>query len=577
MTAATKAWLAWMTLMITIISSFAAFAQDSVSQTPLSQMGHSLQSGMVSPTAGLVSNIADIQRKPEEAKVLNNLQMLGKNGIWTNRLTGWSKHRASAFNAAAEFKDFSVFTDGTGVSTLLFQVGSKVQSYNISTATETDAITGLNATPIPCMRPYSPSISTTSPITVYCNGDIEPKEITATNTSSALEFNAGVWPGTFNSKTYSKPKFCEPFSDRMVYSGFTGAAVSFDILISDQGDAETFTLSAPVADTNAVAFTIPAILGPITGMHSLKTNSSAQVLVVGCKKGLAVISGDSASTFNLTVLTRSHGLVNNRTWVEVDSDLIYLSSDGIRSYTAAVLGDSLVSTALSYTINDQIKLIDLQNAQNAHATNNPLTQEVQWWVPYVGDGSQCKHALIMNYSGQGRSRQPIWSTKDGTSVACATVFDGVFYGGGYDGFLQQHYLTSTYNLVPINFTYTTPLISLNPMQKESLRKIVIITDGENQKFEVRPYIYVRLAGGATVRMSGQPASAILQAGVAGGTILGSWILGTGAFPSNFVKTLDFSSGGNGIFWEFEIKSSSADHVIDLAAIDFILSGGGIRR
>lgn len=158
-----------------------------VAETPLSQQGHSLQTGELTVDAGLYTNIALLDRPQNAARILDNLQQLIP-GIWTSSNLGWTPQRASVFNSGAPFLEFSYFIDNTGTRTLLFQVGSALYSYNISTNTETAITTGLNATAIPCIR-RSYSQLTAQSVAMYCSSASQPQKITSTSAAALANFN----------------------------------------------------------------------------------------------------------------------------------------------------------------------------------------------------------------------------------------------------------------------------------------------------------------------------------------------------------------------------------------------------
>lgn len=544
-------------------------------ETPLQQQGRSLQGGFVSCRRGLASNVGSLERPNDKARILNNFQML-KPGVWTTKGIGWTKHRASAFNGGGTFLDFSFFVDNAGTRTLIFQVGSKVQSYNLATTTETDIITGLTVTAYPTMRRFYSPVTGTSVI-IYCNGDIEPKKITTVSASANLTFNGGSWPGTFNSKSYSKPKFVEPFGSRAVYGGFAGATTAFDILISDHLNPETFTLSAPGVATDGVAFTYPAELGALTSLKvvTLSNDSNSQVIIGGCTDGIFAIFGNDATDFGLRILTKDIGILSNRCFVKRSDDILYLSTFGFRALSSLTLNATEGQDALSYEIQDLVALIDRDNAFKSHAVHNPATQEVQFWVPITGDGGIPKHAFILKYEpGMG----PIWSTKDGTTVTASTNFKGQVYGGDDSGFLQVHYSGDKYNTANIVSTMALALVGLgSPQQKCGMRKITIVTDGGSQKFVFAANQYTRMSNGAFKRIRAKPGSKELSVAQGATTALGSWVLGAGAFPSNHIKTIDFHPLGQGVWWDFEISTNSSDHGLDLAGIAYTLKGGSLER
>lgn len=550
------------------------------SQTPLSQKGVSLQAGTITARLGLASALSAVERGSDYCKVLNNFQML-KEGIWTSRGIGWTKHRSTAFNSGARFLEFSFFVDNAGTKTPIWQVGSKVQSYNLGTTTETDIITGLSATAQPCMRrSYSPT--TAASIIIYCNGDAEPRKITSVSASSALLFNSpGVWPGTFNGKSYSKPKFCEPFGQRFVYGGFPSASTAFDILISDDANPEKFTISAPAVETDAAAFTFPPELGQLTSIKSFKLSNdlTEEIIIGGCTDGVFIITGSKASEFSLKILTNEIGVFSNRCWIRLGNDLLYLSTQGVRNFLNLVTNNILGSDALTQKIEDVVTLIDKDNAKYAHAVHHPETREVQFWVPLTGDGDTPKHALILKYGrDENGSIMPRWSTKDGTLVTAAMEFKGTMYGGNSSGVLQVHYSGDKYDTTPIIFNLVTGLINLgNVQQKCSIRNLGIITEGGTQQFTIRSYVYQRLDGKQHQRAVAKPGDVQLVVSDPGGTILGDWDLGTDSFPGNFVRILDYQPLGNGTFWEVEFIATNDGDALDYSGIAYTLSGGSMER
>lgn len=545
------------------------------SETPMSQLGRSLQSGWVSCRRGLASNLGSLERGSDKARILNNFQMI-RPGIWTSKGLGWTKHRDDAFNSGGTILDFSFFVDNAGTRTMLLQAGSKVQSYNLSTETATDVITGLTVTAYPTMRRFYSPVTGTS-VVIYVNGDAEPKKITSVSASTTLTFNGGSWPGTFNSKSYSKPKFVEPFGSRAVYGGFAGATTAFDILISDHLDPETFTISSPGVATDGVAFTYPAELGALTSLRvvTLSNDSNSQVIIGGCTDGVFAIFGNDATDMGLRILTKDVGILSNRCFVLVGDDILYLSTFGVRAMSALTLNATGAQDALSFEIQDLINLIDDDNAYKAHAVHNPATQEVQFWVPLTGDGGIPKHAFILKYeAGQG----PIWSTKDGTTVTASINFKGQVYGGDNSGFLQVHYSGDTYNGTVMTAQIALNVIGLgSPQQKTGMRKITIVTEGGTQKFTFAANRYSRMSNGNMTRSQAKPGAKVLSVGGGATTALGTWELGTGAFPSNHLKTIDYHPIGQGVWWDFEIATTASDHGLDFAGVAYTLKGGSLER
>lgn len=556
-----------------------------VVQTPLSQLGQSLQPGFTAPSVGLVSYKGNLSRQLSEWAILDNFEQLLP-GVWTTKNIGWLQQRPAAFNAGAAFADFGVFIDPLlGTQTLLFQVGDKLYSYNIGTQTETAIKTGLAVGKLPTMRGFF-SIVTGVGATVYCNGDIEPRKITAMPaTESALQFNGGGWPGVFNTKTYTKPALCQPFGNTMAFAKFQSAAVACDVLISNRGNAETFTQSVPLNDTDAVAFTYPAYLGQMTSMKNKQVSNQSldEVLICGCTNGIFMITGNSASTYSLKVLTDQIGILSNRCFINFGNDLLFLSTVGIMKLSAIANNAVLVPDALSDPILDYINNIDLIDVAGAHAFHNSRTQTMHFWVPLIAlDNQQNGHALVINYNNDGTTSAgivPMWSTRSGTKTACSIYFNGTVYCGGYDGLLQQWYNGNTFNGAPAVFTARSPIVDLGgvPNQKMSLRDANIVCDGEDQSCKFAAYITQKMTDKSYQRVKAQPGTVPLAIGLDASTALGAWVLGKGAFPQNSPKLLNYEFKGEGSFWEFEISSTSTADALDLVGVAYTLSGGSIQR
>jgi len=417
---------------------------------------------------------------------------------------------------------------------------------------------------------------------------------------------SGTWPGVFqlNKKTYSKPKYCTYFNNRMAYFGFdptTNAAL--DVLISNQGTAENFTTSPTLLATDAVAFTIPG-LGLPTGITAFRlTNTNNQeVLVLGYQRGIAVVMGNGvtsdATTYQADILTAEYGLMSNRTFNQIQNDLYFLSTNGVRNFSNLTVNANLLNSNLTFQMQDFISSITttpiagsnvLYNSQ-AFAVHHRATLEVQFWVPLSVDGTgganfQNQHAIIMNYNTATPVPQqitPIFSTKSNTSVSCGIEFQGVMYGGGYDGFLQKHYTGNTYNGGAIGGNIGLALVSgPSPQQNIELRQGLVITEGGNQNFNVLTYFYTKQVDGTMLRTPSPEEVQTLIAEVGGLTILGSvqfidWTLGFSSFPANHIKQLYFEASGEGPYMEFNLSTNGIDQSLDFGGLAYTITTGGLR-
>jgi hypothetical protein len=168
---------------------------------------------------------------------------------------------------------------------------------------------------------------------VYVNGKSKPQKITyaAGFTAADLQLNAADFGTTALSaalagKTPSDPRFCEPFLDRMIYAGFTGAA-AFDILITNAGDAEVCTQASPATETDGGLMQVDPQLGLVTAVKAFKLSNATneQIVLIGQEHGVSIITGTGGSTFKCYTLTDEYGIPSNSGFVQINSNLWFLA------------------------------------------------------------------------------------------------------------------------------------------------------------------------------------------------------------------------------------------------------------
>jgi len=417
---------------------------------------------------------------------------------------------------------------------------------------------------------------------------------------------SGSWPGVFQltKKLYSKPRFCTEFNGSMAFFGFDpGSNAALDVLISNKGSVDNFISSVPINATDAISFTIPG-LGLPTGCTAFRlTNTNNQeVLILGFQRGIAVVMGNGtvsdATTYQANVLTREYGLMSNRVFDQVQNDMFFLTTNGVRSFSNLTINANLLNAALTFQMQDVIQSITTEiipgtkvayNSQ-AFAVHHRKTLEMQFWYPaqdtdFVSGSYQNQHGIIMNYNVASPSPQAIssvFSTKNGTAIACGIEFGGVMYGGGYDGKLQKHYTGDSYNGQPIPGTLNLSLMnSGNVQQNAELRQGLVIAEGGSQDFNVLTYFYTKMSDGSLARTPSQEGVQQISSFVVGETVLGStpfvdWTLGYSAFPANHIKQLYFEATGDGPYMEFILTTDGITQALDFAALATTITVGGLR-
>lgn len=582
-------------ILLTLLSGAPAVAQGSggssspAQATELSQHGVSLKPDIIAPLRGLYSNTTAMLRDKDSAAVLDNLQMTTR-GIWTSRGIGWVTFNNSSYSGA-NFYEFGQHTDSSGTNHLLVHVGTALCEVDPNLGTPTTLYTSMqddNATRA-SFASFSPSqlLITTGKATAPLLWD--------GNTAHTASLQSG-WPQTVATISYNGPQFLEVFAGRVIYAGFSGRPM--DVLFSKQGDPNSFTISSPAAATDGGSFTLPSRLGAITGMKTLRSVdlSSPEVLIIGCQRGMAMITGNSGTNFAMYTLTREYGLASNRSWVQLQNDMYFLATDGIRKFTSLLANGNLLNSSISFPIQDLINRIVKTTSivglggtgytvtkpifQQVFALHHPDTQEVFWFLPVDSDyPGRPSHAVVMNYNTQTSATQgnlsidPIWSTRSGVTAMSGVNFQGNMYTGDNTGTIIKHYASDSYGGTPIQWTYMSPLIpTYSPSQNASLRKMVIITDGPNQQFTASAYTADTLSDGTTQfkardsRYYSVTASSINN--------LGTWGSGT---TTSYPHLIDFSSTGSGRYWAVRLTGTNAGDHISLVGIQSILTVGGWKQ
>lgn len=165
--------------------------------------------------------------------------------------------------------------------------------------------------------------SITQPVIVQCDG-VNP----------AWKWNGTVDVTINGSGAPTNPKFAALFKSRLVLGGYgTGALIS----LSAANDDEDFSGGSGAVEIN--------VGDTVKGLHTFRDE-----LVIFCESSIKKLSQDSSGNFLLEYVTTTIGCVSGDTIQEIGGDLIYVSTDGLRSYAAtARIGDvelSLVSKSI---------------------------------------------------------------------------------------------------------------------------------------------------------------------------------------------------------------------------------------
>lgn len=553
---------------------YPAFAQTPEpaqgTQSELARNAVSLKPVPCIPTKGVQTNLSDLLRAEDAAKVINNLHMT-KRGIWTARSTGWAKHANTQHNSGATILEVLPYLDSSNVAKLLFRAGSKYYDYNIGTSTATEIGSGFGSSDIPCIRVYGrPTYA--GPINAFFADGVHELK---TWTGSGSMATSAWWPQTVAGRTFTKPKFLEEFQGRGILAGFNDYKQA--VLISDATYYDYSTISTPAAATDGGWIDVPASLGPVTGLKTVRLNDSESVCLIGCENGVAMLVGTDADSFAIREITREFGIPSNRTWITIQNDTYFLATDGIRRYSTNSIS-GLLNSRKTAVVQDLINRINRSAASKAFAFYHPATQEAQFWFPIDSDTTP-KNCLVANFntaeigSADDADTRPIFSTKNGITVPCAGETNGTAWAGTTNGYLMNLYSGDTYDGSAINWTFIGPMIGANnPAQSSSMRRWTIMTDGGDQKFDATAYTLTQRTDGTTGWVVADTASMSVTAESI--TAIDTWGSGT---TTTYPKFIDFYPKGSGRYWQLKLSGDATDEHISLVGSMAFVNVGGMRQ
>lgn len=590
-----------MTFMVNMPTLVLAQASGDSTPSELSQQGVSLKTGFQTSEKGIFSNTTEVTRPDGYAAVLDNLHT-NKDGVWTNKGHGWELQNGSAFNSGQQFVEITAQSALGRGETIIMQVGDQVLAYDGTTTWDMTGDTVPTTTAHPCIRSF---INTGGNYFLFCNGQTEPSHGYNVTTPLIIQPATGPeppgtrsygFPATVGGIAYSKPTLCEQYYGRGVFAGFPiGSGFESTIVISSDVDAEDFTVQITPTAGDAGAISMPAVLGPIVGLCPLRVGngSNDQVMLVGCTKGIGILTGSDSTNFAVKELTHAYGIYNNRTWVSLGDNILFLATDGIRRIANSAYGANVVGTPVSYPVQDLYNRINLAATDQVFAFNNAATQELEFWIPIDGN-TQCLNAIVANYR-TSTGQDLIFSTMSGVSGACGVYISNAISGGaykgawigGYDGFLQNWWSgfddgsgivgPLDYGGTPIHWRYVSNIIGANSFaQNASIRKFVIVCDGGQQQFQATAFAYVTNIDGTTRRQNLESKFFTYEQFIS--PQIATW---SEALNSNITHLhpamFDFAPRGSGRLWFVELQGNNAGDTIDLVGIQSIQTVGGLKQ
>lgn len=349
------------------------FAQGA-QETELEAQGQSLKTTVVIPSDGVMTYSGDISRAATYAKVLDNLHML-RRGVWSSRGCGYTV----AGTIGGSVEGLAGYCDQQGSDQIL-ALSSTSQAFIFNPVTGVSLDVSGNYAAVPGNYPTARSSFDATGI-VITNGSPQIYTL-GLNTGTDSVVASGNWPVTgLDGNSYSNPFLNERYYSRHVYAGFGGFPNT--LLISADDSVNNWTHATPAAVSDAGALQTPPYLGHITGLYNIRQSqsSNAQTLLIGCENGMCALTGTDPTSYTISVISDTWGILSNHTWYENDNDVYFLATDGIRRLSNTVFGASLVPSLVSTPVQDLINKMDNSNGDAAFVLPHRASQEAIFFFP----------------------------------------------------------------------------------------------------------------------------------------------------------------------------------------------------
>lgn len=620
-------------------------------QTELSKQGVSLKVDILSPTKGAAPNVSDLLRDASYAKTLDNFQQVKRgvwttNGIGTTSVKSAASSGLPTIGGDPASVISLLFSNAVSSSATGFWKGPftggghAITGYTISTwnsgpshntPTAWDFVfsdgtigtggndslpTWLNQNLDNGLKPlciqFTPSYTVLCPSWQPSAADIgrfaalSPPATVALQepfTWNGLDPSLGAANEFVNSgsglpatpisggRSFAFPTIVCNYSGRCVYAGFTKPSGTNEnqnyVLISNFLDYNHFSASVPPVATDGGYIAMPLGYGAVTSLYPFLTSAGNQILIVGCEHGIGYISGTDETNFAAVGLTNQYGAINTQSWQQIEQDVYFLATDGIRKFSSNDF--SFLTTGTQSPIIQNLVLgLNPAFIQASFCAYHPATRELFVWVPF-GAEQVCGHALVFNFNGSDPNdpggqvqTTPIVSTRSAPGYGCAATYNGFTYLGDMpspsssSGGVALAYSGNTYEGTGIPFTYTSALIPANsPAQEMSNRKFVIMTEGADQNFTASAYTLTKMGNNSLTQIL-QASKTFATGAPPAVADLSTWgITGTGTCP----KLFDFDSRGSGRYWCLGITGTTGTSTngIDLVGVESIMTVGGWRQ
>lgn len=262
---------------------------------------------------------------PGSARTLQNYERSQEGGY--RKINGFTKYDSNAVTGGTNNPVLGVKVFNGGVLACRKNSGGTDNIVYFSSGSGWTAVSSTTRGGSPTKARFI-EYSITEPVAIMCDG-VNP----------AWKYN-GTTETTLNgSGAPSDPKFAALFRNRLALSGY--------------GDGSKLTISAPNDDTDYTGGGGAAEINvgdTVTGLGTFRDD-----LIIFCRTSIKKLTGSTSSDFAIAEVVKSIGCISHDTIKELGGDLVYLATDGIRSYAATERNEDVELGIISQAIQPIIR------------------------------------------------------------------------------------------------------------------------------------------------------------------------------------------------------------------------------
>lgn len=335
------------------------------------------------------------------------------------------------------------------------------------------------------------------------------------------------------------------------------------------GNGTKVVFSAPYEDDDFSAANgggIIDVTDTITGLIVFR-----EQLVIFTERTISVIRGSSSADFQLFPVSRDLGCVAEDTVQEIGGDIIFLSSDGLRLFSATEkIGDFNLGS-ISKTI--QVEMLDLIDSSIGGFTSVLIREKNQYRL--LGYNASYSNSAAKAIAATQLEQGIAWNDLRGFNAYVAfSEYDGFverIYFAANDGYVYIMESGNTLDGTDIPATFATPFVPVNdPNLRKTIFKATTFLDVEGS-FDLEFSLKFDFDQPNSV----QPDS-VISSDSASTVTYGDGIYGVGSYGVKRKAIYDIQTIGSGftvsLLYETTGENTDAVFTIDAATLEFTTSG-----